>query len=143
MSDLIQYVEQQTAREIDGFDFFKTGDTIAVTYDITEGSKTRQQVFRGDVIQIKGHGATKTFTIRKVSHDVGVERIFPFNCTALVSIKNLKKGRVRRARLYYLRDLSGKSARIKEKKFTKKQDPATKGKKRKLAWTWEEQGVYK
>ena len=142
MNELVQYVEQRTARDIKEFDFFKPGDTIAVTYDITESGKTRQQVFRGDVIQIKGHGATKTFTIRKISHDVGVERTFPFNCPLLVEIKNLKKGRVRRARLNYLRGLSGKSARIREKKFTKKQNPSNKGKKRKLAWVWEQQGVY-
>ena len=120
MNNLINYVEQQTARDLSNFDFFKSGDTIDVSYKIIEGSKERIQIFRGNVIQIKGSGISKTFTVRKISHGIGVERIFPFNSPAIAGIKNLKKGNVRRARLYYLRELTGKSARIKEKIVAKK-----------------------
>lgn len=98
------------------FPEFKAGDTIVVTYRIREGDKTREQDFRGDVIQIKGHGLTRTFTVRKISHGVGVERIFAFSNPNIAAIKVLKRGRVRRARLYYLRNLVGKKARIKELK---------------------------
>ena len=80
-----------------------------------EGAKERIQQFRGDVIQINGTGATKTFTVRKISNGVGVERIFPFGVPAIEDIKILKRGKVRRAKLYYLRELVGKKARIKEK----------------------------
>ncbi len=143
MKDLIQYVEQQTAREISDFDYFKAGDTVSVTYKIIEGDKQREQTFKGTIIQIKGSGATKTFTIRKISHGVGIERIFPFNCPTLVSIKNLQKGRVRRARLFYLRKAIGKAARVKEKQFVKKLDASMKGKRRKLTWSWEKEKVVK
>lgn len=142
MSDLINFVEQQTARDITDFDFFKSGDTVAVSYKIVEGTKERIQIFRGDVVQIKGSGTSKTFTVRKISHGVGVERVFPLNSPSIVEIKNLKKGSVRRARLYYLRELTGKSARIKEKQFTKKLDAGIKGKSRKATWSWQEK-VYK
>ncbi|MCS7037072.1 MAG: 50S ribosomal protein L19 [Saprospiraceae bacterium] len=98
------------------FPAFKAGDTIVVTYRIREGEKTREQDFRGDVIQIKGHGLTRTFTVRKISHGVGVERIFAFSNPNIAEIKVIKRGRVRRARLYYLRNLVGKKARIKELK---------------------------
>lgn len=96
---------------------FRPGDNVAVSYRIVEGSKERIQVFRGDVIQIKGHGLNKTFTVRKISNGVGVERIFPFTSPNINDIKVLKRGKVRRAKLYYLRDLVGKKARIKERKF--------------------------
>jgi len=142
MKDLISYVEQKTAQDISKFDFFKPGDTISVIYKIIEGEKEREQTFRGTVIQIKGQGVTKTFTIRKISHGVGIERIFPFNCPTLVKIENLQKGRVRRARLYYLRNAIGKAARVKEKKFIKKLDASMKGKKRKQSWSWEEGKKY-
>jgi len=142
MNNLINFVEKETARDISEFDFFKSGDTVAVSYKIIEGSKERIQIFRGDVIQIKGSGTSKTFTVRKNSHGVGVERVFPMNSPAIAAIKNLKKGNVRRARLYYLRELTGKSARIKEKQFTKKLDASLKGKSRKSVWPWEEK-VYK
>ena len=102
MSNLIDFVHQNTARDLTEMDFFKSGDTVAVSYRIIEGSKERIQIFRGDVIQIKGTGTSKTFTVRKISHGVGVERIFPFNSPAIASVKNLKKGNVRRARLYYV-----------------------------------------
>ena len=115
-----KYVHEQlgTAKEHPAF---RPGDNIAVSYKIIEGDKVRIQVFRGDVIQISGEGATKTFTVRKKSSGVGVERIFPFSSPNIDSIKVLKFGKVRRAKLYYLRDAIGKDARIKEKKhFTTK-----------------------
>ena len=121
-------------------DFFKSGDTVAVSYKIKEGNKERTQIFRGDVIQIKGAGISKTFTVRKISHGVGVERVFPLNSPFIEDVQNLKKGAVRRARLYYLRELAGKSARIREKQFTKKNE--NKGTNRKSTWAWEEK-VYK
>ena len=98
---------------------FKAGDTLIVTYRIKEGDKERLQKFKGVVIQIKGGSpATKTFTIRKISNGVGVERIFPFNSPFIESIEVNKVGKVRRARIFYLRELSGKKARIKEKKLS-------------------------
>ena len=93
---------------------FKSGDTITVYYTIKEGDKERTQLFKGDVIQRKGTGGTETFTLRKISHSVGVERIFPINSPLIEKIEVNKKGRVRRARIYYLRELTGKKARIKE-----------------------------
>lgn len=95
---------------------FKAGDTITVTYRIIEGSKERLQSFRGVVIQIKGTGKTKMFTIRKISNGVGVERIFPLYSPHLDHIEVNKRGVVRRARIYYFRGLTGKKARIKEAK---------------------------
>jgi len=85
-----------------------------VYYTIKEGDKERTQLFKGDVIQRKGTGGTETFTIRKISHSVGVERIFPINSPLIEKIEVNKQGRVRRARIYYLRELTGKKARIKE-----------------------------
>ena len=96
---------------------FKSGDTITVTYKINEGNKERLQSFRGVVIQIKGRGMTKMFTIRKVSNGVGVERIFPLYSPNIDSIEVNKVGVVRRARIYYLRNLTGKKARIREKRL--------------------------
>ncbi len=96
---------------------FKSGDTITVTYKIVEGNKERLQSFRGVVIQIKGRGMTKMFTIRKVSNGVGVERIFPLYSPNIDHIEVNKIGVVRRARIYYLRSLTGKKARIKEKRM--------------------------
>ena len=93
---------------------FKAGDNITVYYTIKEGEKQRTQFFKGDVIQRKGSGATETFTIRKISHSIGVERIFPINSPLIEKIELNKKGKVRRARIYYLRELTGKKARIKE-----------------------------
>ena len=96
---------------------FKAGDTITVTYKIIEGNKERLQSFRGVVIQIKGSGKTKMFTIRKISNGVGVERIFPLYSPHIEKIEVNKYGVVRRARIYYLRDLTGKKARIKERRM--------------------------
>jgi len=113
--DLIKLVHQQlnTQRELPAF---KAGDSIIVSYKIVEGAKERIQDFRGDVLQIKGSGAGKTFTVRKISNGVGVERIFPYSSPSIVEVKVLKRGKVRRARLFYLRDLVGKKAKIREKK---------------------------
>jgi large subunit ribosomal protein L19 len=93
---------------------FGTGDTITVFYQIREGNKVRTQFFKGVVIQIKGQGLSKTFTIRKMSGVVGVERIFPLNMPGLEKIEVNKKGKVRRSRIYYFKNLRGKKARIKE-----------------------------
>jgi len=116
--DFLKYIEEQTAEKKD-FPDFRPGDNVAVSYKIIEGAKERIQVFKGDVIQIKGIGATKTFTVRKMSSGIGVERIFPISSPVLSDVKILKKGKVRRAKLYYLRELTGKKAKIKEKKLIK------------------------
>ncbi|HXR80865.1 MAG TPA: 50S ribosomal protein L19, partial [Saprospiraceae bacterium] len=113
--DLIKLVHQQLNPQ-PTFPVFKAGDSIVVSYKIVEGAKERIQDFKGDVLQIKGSGAGKTFTVRKISNGVGVERIFPYSSPHIVEIKVLKKGKVRRARLFYLRDLVGKKAKIREKK---------------------------
>ncbi len=115
--EAIQFVHDQLLMT-PSFPAFKTGDTIVVTYNIVEGDKSREQAYRGDVIQIKGHGLTKSFTVRKISHGVGVERIFSFSNPYIARIEVMKRGKVRRARLYYLRGLVGKKARIKELKYT-------------------------
>lgn len=112
--DLIKYVHEQVTGKKD-FPEFRPGDNVAVSYKIVEGSKERIQTFKGDVLQIKGSGSTKTFTVRKMSSGVGVERIFPFNTPNLMEVKILKKGKVRRAKLFYLRGLKGKKAKIKER----------------------------
>ena len=116
--DAIKYVHEQL-NSGKSLPAFGPGDNIAVSYKIIEGSKERIQVFKGNVIQINGVGATKTFTIRKMSGGVGVERIFPFSSPIIDDIKVLKRGKVRRAKLYYLRNLVGKKARIKEKRHIK------------------------
>jgi len=94
---------------------FKSGDTIEVHYKVVEGDKERIQVFRGIVIKIKGKGIDKTFTVRKVSSGIGVERIFPLHSPKISKIKKVKEGKIRRAKLYYLRNLKGKAARVREK----------------------------
>lgn len=117
--DLINYVHEQVTNK-KSFPAFKPGDNIAVSYKIIEGAKERIQTFKGNVIQINGTGSTKTFTVRKISNGIGVERIFPFSSPILDEIQVLKFGKVRRAKLYYLRELVGKKAKIKEKAFIKK-----------------------
>ena len=114
--DAIKFVQEQLSKKIE-YPKFRPGDNIVVNYKIVEGAKERIQAFRGDVIQMKGEGATRTFTVRKISNGVGVERIFPFASPSIVDIQVLKRGKVRRAKLFYLRDLVGKKARIKERKF--------------------------
>lgn len=113
MESLIKFVQDEfvTRKE---FPEFSAGDTITVYYEIKEGEKTRTQFFRGVVIQKRGTGASETFTIRKMSGTVGVERIFPVNMPALQKVEINKKGKVRRARIFYFRGLTGKKARIKE-----------------------------
>lgn len=96
---------------------FKAGDNITVNYKIVEGAKERIQSFKGDCIKRQGQGATATFTVRKISDGVGVERLFPVNSPNIESIVLHKVGKVRRAKLFYLRERSGKSARIKEKRY--------------------------
>jgi large subunit ribosomal protein L19 len=113
--DLVQFVNEQMLKVPD-FPKFRAGDNVVVNYKIKEGEKERIQSFRGDVIQIKGKGATKTFTVRKISNGVGVERIFPFSSQSIEEIQLLKRGKVRRAKLFYLRGLIGKKARIKERR---------------------------
>lgn len=93
---------------------FGPGDTIAVHVKVTEGDKTREQIFKGVCLQRRGSGINETFTVRKVSHSVGVERIFPLHSPSVVKIVREKRGRVRRAKLYYLRERVGKAARIQE-----------------------------
>lgn len=118
--DLIKIAQQAFAGEPKNYPNFKAGDTITVTYKIKEGDKERLQKFRGVVIQQRGTGTTKTFTIRKISNGVGVERIFPYESPFIESIEFNKAGKVRRARIFYLRGLTGKKARIKEKTFVAK-----------------------
>jgi large subunit ribosomal protein L19 len=113
--DLMKVVEKELGT-VKSFPDFKSGDTITVNYKIKEGNKERIQQFRGTVIQKKGNGATSTFTVRKMSGNVGVERIFPTASPFIDSIEVNKKGHVRRARIYYLRGLTGKKARIQEKR---------------------------
>lgn len=116
--DQIKFVEENSVDKKEWPDF-ATGDTITVYYKIIEGSKTRTQFFTGTVIQRRGSGMTETFTIRKISGGVAVERIFPVNSPIIEKIEIGMKGSVRRARAFYLRGLTGKKARVKEKKFRK------------------------
>jgi len=95
---------------------FRAGDTVRVNVRVKEGDKERLQAFEGVVIARKGEGVSKTFTVRKISNGVGVERIFPLHSPMLESVSVVRRGRVRRAKLFYLRELTGKATRIKEKK---------------------------
>lgn len=113
--DAIAYVHEQLTGKKE-LPKFKAGDNVTVNYKIIEGAKERIQSFKGDVVKRQGRGATQTFTVRKISDGVGVERVFPLFSPNIDSIVLNKAGRVRRAKLYYLRSRSGKSARIKEKK---------------------------
>ncbi|WP_159799785.1 50S ribosomal protein L19 [Flavobacterium sp. MK4S-17] len=115
MSDLVKFVQDEFITKKD-FPEFNSGDTITVYYEIKEGEKTRTQFFKGVVIQKRGAGITQTFTIRKMSGSVGVERIFPLNMPALQKIEVNQRGKVRRARIFYFRDLTGKKAKIKERR---------------------------
>ena len=113
--ELIQYVEENFVEKKE-FPQFKAGDTVTVSYRIVEGSKARIQQFQGVVLQIVGSGVTRTFTVRKISSGIGVERIFPFASPFISDIVVNKRGVVRRARIFYLRNLTGKKARVKEKR---------------------------
>ena len=113
MDSIVNLVQEKLITKNE-FPVFSAGDTITVYYEIREGDKVRTQFFKGVVIQIKGRGESKTFTIRKMSGTTGVERIFPLNMPALKKIEVNKKGKVKQSRIYYFRELRGKKARIKE-----------------------------
>ena len=115
MENLVDFVQSEFVAKKDVPDFV-AGDTITVYYEIREGVKTRTQFFRGVVIQRRGSGSSETFTIRKMSGTIGVERIFPVNLPAIQNIEVNKRGKVRRARIFYFRNLTGKKAQIKERK---------------------------
>jgi large subunit ribosomal protein L19 len=111
---LIQFVEDQVV--VKDFPKFRAGDTVTVTYKIVEGNKERLQKFQGVVLKRSGSGKTATFTVRKISNNIGVERCFPIASPMIDSIELNKEGAVRKSRIYYLRGLRGKKARIKEAK---------------------------
>ncbi len=115
MESLVKFVQDEFVTRKD-LPEFGAGDTITVYYEIKEGNKTRTQFFRGVVLQRRGTGSSETFTIRKMSGSIGVERIFPVNLPALQKIEINKRGKVRRARIFYFRGLTGKKARIKERR---------------------------
>ncbi len=115
--DLIKIAEEALAPEKKDFPKFKSGDTITVAYRIVEGNKERVQQYRGVVIKIVGHGDNRRFTVRKMSDNIGVERIFPMNSPFIENIVLNSEGKVRRTKLYYLRALRGKKARIKKKVY--------------------------
>ena len=115
MDNLVKFVQDEFVSKND-IPEFSAGDTITVYYEIREGKKTRTQFFKGIVIQRRGSGSSETFTIRKMSGTIGVERIFPINLPAIQKIEVSKKGKVRRARIFYFRNLTGKKAQIKEKR---------------------------
>ena len=117
--DLMKIAQEACAQELKQLPDFKAGDTVTVTYKIREENKERFQKFRGIVIQKRGEGTTKTFTVRKISNGVGVERIFPLSSPLIEDIEVNKVGAVRRARIFYLRQLTGKKARIKEKRVAR------------------------
>lgn len=113
--DLVKFVQEQAVAK-NTMPSFKAGDTVSVHYKIREGNKERIQVYQGVVIQRNSQGATETFTVRKVSNGVGVERIFPINSPNIDKLELNNVGKVRRAKLFYLRKLTGKAARIKSKR---------------------------
>ena len=115
MGNLVNFVQNEFVTKND-IPEFAAGDTITVYYEIREGKKTRTQFFKGVVIQRRGHGSSETFTIRKISGTIGVERIFPINLPAIQKIEINKKGHVRRARIFYFKNLTGKKAQIREKR---------------------------
>ncbi len=117
MDQLIKIAENAFANETKDLPSFKSGDTITVAYKIKEGTKERVQQYRGVVIKIKGSENKKMFTVRKMSENIGVERIFSLESPNIQDIVVNKRGRVRRAKLYYLRALTGKKARIKERRY--------------------------
>ena len=116
MNQAIAFVHEQFT-QVKDFPKFKAGDNVTVNYKIIEGSKERIQSFKGDVIKRQGQGTTATFTVRKISDGIGVERTFPIASPNIDSIVLNKTGKVRKAKLFYLRTRSGKSARIKEKRM--------------------------
>lgn len=115
--DLIKLVETEYLKT--NLPSFNSGDTVTVHYKIKEGNKERIQQFQGVVLQIRNAGMSKTFTVRKISNGVGVERIFPINSPFIDKVEVNKYGKVRRARIFYLREAKGKQARIKERRIVK------------------------
>ena len=115
MSDLIQEIEKEQLRD-DELDF-APGDTVRVLYKVREGAKERIQVFAGVCIGRRGSGMGATFTVRKISSGIGVERVFPLHAPTVTGVEVIRRGRVRRAKLYYMRGLRGKAARIKERRI--------------------------
>lgn len=113
--DIIKSIEQEQLN--DNVPEFRVGDTVVVNYRIIEGSRERVQAFEGTVIKRQGGGINETFTVRRLSYGVGVERTFPVHSPRIAEIKVTKRGKVRRAKLYYLRSRQGKAAKVKEKKF--------------------------
>ncbi|HWW38340.1 MULTISPECIES: 50S ribosomal protein L19 [Pedobacter] len=113
--DLVKFVEEQVIVKNE-FPAFKSGDTVSVHYKIREGNKERIQIYQGVVLQRNSVGANETFTVRKMSNGVGVERIFPVNSPNIDKVEVNSHGKVRRAKLFYLRELTGKAARIKSKR---------------------------
>jgi large subunit ribosomal protein L19 len=125
MSDLIKLVEAEYRQKVTAFPDFKSGDTINVHVKIREGNKERIQQYQGTVIQRKNTGTNgESFTVRKMSSGIGVERIFPITSPSIEKIELVRKGSVRRARLFYLRDKQGKGAKIKENKKTQEEGQA-------------------
>ena len=110
-------LEKESLKKSDEIPEFRPGDTVKVSIRVREGNKERLQIFEGVVLQRRGGGVNETFTVRKVSSGVGVERIFPLHSPVIGNIKVVRHGRVRRAKLYYLRKLTGKATRIPERKF--------------------------
>jgi large subunit ribosomal protein L19 len=113
--DIIREIQKELV-EVKDFPKFGAGDTVTVSYKIKEGNKERTQLYQGVVLQRRGSGTTETFTVRKMSGNIGVERIFPISSPFIEEIKVTKRGSVRRARIFYFRERTGKSARIKEKR---------------------------
>ena len=122
--DIMQAIEKDI-KPVEREMTFEIGDTVRVHYKIVEGNKERIQVYEGVVIAIDNKGLSKTFTVRKISFDVGVERVFPFYSTRIAKIETVRKGKVRRAKLYFLRERKGKSAKLRERIFrgSKKEAP--------------------
>ena len=117
MSEVIKFVEDQLKKDISDYPEFSVGDTITVYYRIVEGEKVRIQPFRGIVLERRGSGATETFTVRKVTSNVGIERVFPLHSPHIDHIVIHKRGKVRRSRIFYIRHLKGrKASRIKERR---------------------------
>ena len=115
MDNRVKQIEKLVLEQKESFDF-KSGDRVVVSYKIKEGNKERIQNFEGDVIQIKGHKGTRTFTVRKMSGEYATERIFPLNSPKIEKITIKRKGKVKQSRIYYLRQLKGKKAKIKEQR---------------------------
>ena len=113
--DIIKMIEDEQLR--DDMPAFNVGDTVQVQYKVVEGTRERIQIFEGTVIKIQGGGARKTFTVRRLSYGVGVERTFPIHSPRIEKLVVTRKGKVRRAKLYYLRDRQGKAAKVKERRF--------------------------